>query len=388
MGVLGIPGAVGGAILDPIAAKIRNPFSRSVENNSRPPDFPEGFQFVEIVDGREQTKEKVVLLGNMLPQIPFQFGGTQRVVKDYYPGNSEPTVQVLGSKESDLTIRGKLKDKRYRDTDLYGVSTEIQKLIDAIRIRGNLLRINLGEWQRYGFLEETIFKMNKLSEIEYELKFSIVGFNVPRNNKFVDESKAVPFSINKELIQEALEFQEEYSSVPESMPASIADLLNDAISDVATAVNVVTNFVETVVSVSEDIVASGNRAIGLIKNARANISRYKRRVGSIKLNVDSFSTKYSKAKQFSSLYTNQAHIARSMTALSILSALLARLQKQFEAIAKTTPRARHRVRQADTLQNISIKYYNTAEHWKKIYDHNKLTSTQLNIGSVLEIPRL
>jgi nucleoid-associated protein YgaU len=79
---------------------------------------------------------------------------------------------------------------------------------------------------------------------------------------------------------------------------------------------------------------------------------------------------------------------KAMSQTTSLSVLLARLQKQFEAIARTTPLARHRVKDGETLQRISIKFYNTADNWKKIYDHNKLTSTQLTVGTVLEIPRV
>ena len=69
-------------------------------------------------------------------------------------------------------------------------------------------------------------------------------------------------------------------------------------------------------------------------------------------------------------------------------AFLAKLQMQFEAIRKTLPKARYKVQAGDTLQRISIKYYGTPNSWDKIYDHNKLTSTDLTRGTVLEIPNL
>lgn len=388
MGLLDAPTAAVGGVLDPIAAKIKNPFTTRVKNTDRAQDFPKGFYFVELVNGKERPKDAVRLAGNMLPHIPFEYGGTQRITADYYPGNSEPAVQVLGPKEGDVVIKGKFKDKRYKDEDLYGVSYEIAKLCDAIRIRGNLLRITLGEWQRYGYLEESKFRMNKLSEIEYELKFLIVGFNKPRNCKFADNTKTVPFDINKDLISDALAFQDTYSAIPSTMPRSLADVLNGAISDVATAINLVTGFVDTVVSTAEDVQASANRAIGLIKNARANISKFKRRVGALALGFSSLSTEARAASNFKSVLTNQSHIMNSISALAGLSALLARLQSQFEAISKTTPLARYKVKRGDTLQKISIKYYNDAGSWEKIYAHNKLTTTALAEGLLLEIPRV
>jgi LysM repeat protein len=389
MGLLNAPAALAGGILDPIAAKIKNPFSTSL-GGPRGQDFPEGFRFQEIVDGRPSDADgaTVILRGNMMPEIPFQFGGTQKLVKDYYPGNPEPTTQVLGARESDLVVRGTLKAKRFQDDDFYGAPEAYQQQIDLIRIKGNLLRIWLGEWQRYGFLEETIFKMNKLSEIEYELKFSLVGFTIPTNNKFSLKSKTLPLDVNNELIAEADEFQASYTSFPDGMPRSISDVLNEAISDVAEAVNLVTNFVDTVITTAEDVQASANRAIGLVKNAKSKLSSFRRRVGALQHSFSSMSQEARASAQFKSAYNSSSHVMKAMSQTTSLSVLLARLQKQFEAIARTTPLARHRVKDGETLQRISIKFYNTADNWKKIYDHNKLTSTQLTVGTVLEIPRV
>jgi hypothetical protein len=30
-----------------------------------------------------------------------------------------------------------------------------------MRLRGNMVKITLGEWRRYGFIEECTFKMNR-----------------------------------------------------------------------------------------------------------------------------------------------------------------------------------------------------------------------------------
>lgn len=378
-----------GGVLDPIAAKIKNPFSSKVPHGGlRGQDFPEGFQFVEIIDGKEQTNDKVVLRGNMMPEVPFTWGGSQRIKKEYYPGNPEPTTHVLGSQEDDLVIKGHLKAKHFRDASLYGAVEAIQRQIDAVRLRGNLCRIWLGEWQRYAFLEKVKFDMKKLSSIEYELTFSVVGFRIPTNNKFNQKNKTLPIDVNNELIAAAVAFQAAYSSTPTEMPKSISDLLNEAISDVATAINLVTNFVDTVITTAEDVVASANRAIGLVKNAKSKLSVFKRRIGGITHSFASLSNSASSAAKFKDTYNSSGHLMRAMSGTVTLAQLLARLQKQFEALAKTVPLARYLVKQGDTLQRISIKFYNTADNWKAIYDHNKLSSTQLVVGKVLEIPRV
>jgi LysM repeat protein len=383
MGVLDTPSQALGGIIDPITSAIKSPFKKDIKD-WRKQDFPEGFYFVEILNGQEQTHEAVSLKGNQMPMIPFEFGGEQRITKDYYPGNSEPAVQVLGPKESDVTIHGKLKDKRYRDKNLYGVSTEIQRLIDAIRIRGNLLRITLGEWQRYGFLEKTDFKMNSLGDVEYSLTFTIVGFNKPINAKFVQKTKEKP--IAKDLINKAEAFQAK--TPPVTLSLSLADQIGGAISSVASALALVTHFVDSVVSTAEDVQKSANRAIGLIKHARTTIIQFNRRIGNIATGFNSLSNDTRAATNFNNVMKNQGYILDLMTSSSSLAATLAAMQKQFEALSKFAPLARYKVKDGDSLQKISLKFYNSADHWDKLYDHNKLTSTQLSTGMLLEIPRL
>ena len=90
---------------------IRNPFSSEVGTSFRKPDFVEGFKIKEIINGKEDG-ELITLSGNRLPFQPFVFGGGQRVKKDYYSGHSEPVLQVLGAEEDDLTISGRLYDKK------------------------------------------------------------------------------------------------------------------------------------------------------------------------------------------------------------------------------------------------------------------------------------
>ena len=152
-------------------------------------DFMSGFEIVEIENGVVKRNERVLLLGDSMPIQPFTYGGSQKIVKDYYPGNTEPTVQVLGPRESDITIKGVLKAKTLAtgssETPLLGNASQInaakqrgsslteqirqypkemQELIDAMRIRGNLIRFTMGDIQRFGFIEDTNFNLKTLAK--------------------------------------------------------------------------------------------------------------------------------------------------------------------------------------------------------------------------------
>ncbi len=417
MSILGDVGAAVSGSVDQFISSLTDPFKTHKIPDRFGADFNE-FRIIEYVDGVEKStanKFGIVLVADQMPFQPFSFGGEQKVNKDYYPGNSEPVVQILGPRETDVTVKGRLKAKHFKnpsgkkDGSLYLAPEAIQRQLDAIRIRGNLLFIQLGTWQRWGFLQRTHFDLNQLARIEYELTFALVGFNKPKNVKMIDRTHQIPFDINKDLLAAAAAFK---APPPFTMPKSILGLLNSVIADVASAMALVTNFVDGAVKTAEDAVATVNRAKGLILNARANISRFKRRIRSIGLSIESLGSTFTdkngglgtnpgailglgnnlpttqtRATLTTSTYTHASYIQGQISGATQMSDILARLHAQFDALAKTLPMQRYVVKQGDTLQKLAVKFYGNADKWKSIYDHNKLTSTSLVTSKTLEIPK-
>lgn len=364
-------------------------------------DFDAGFKIVEIVDNREVEADQVILVGPFMPHVPFTFGGSQQIVKEYYAGSSEPTVQVLGPREADLVVRGHLKTKRLKDNvsvgsengreqTLRNAAREYQELIDAMRLRGNLVKISLAdEWYRFGFIESVSFDLATLADIKYEIRFSIVGFNLPKNCKFVEDKASNIQKPNKDVTNAAAAALAQVNSIPADMPLTLADQLNEIIGDVAAVVATVTNFVDDIITDAEQLTNSANRALGLIKYARAFVSSSARRVGLISLATANLGSKFSsEARKTSATIKNVNSIYRIRTSFTSLAAQLAALQAQFSALSKTVPLRRHLVRNGDNLQKLAIQYYNNADLWKRIYDHNKLRSSELTVGSVVEIPKV
>lgn len=392
MSILDTSAASGQAALDPILATIKNPFSTTVPNNGeRPDDFPDGFEITEYING--QKSSYLQLNGNMMPMIPFEWDSEQHIAKDYYPGNEEAVAHIMGIRQGDLTIKGRFKDKRYKDQAYYGVSYQMTLALDAMCKRGNLLRFGFegpgGKFIRWGFLEKPVFKMDKLSWIDYELKFFVVSDTQPTNSFFADPERETPDAINFNLIAAAANFQSTYSSVPTSMPLSIAGKINQLTSGIAKNVNLVTNFVQTIISTGADVAASANRALGLIRNARNTITGFNRQIDGVAHSFANLSQPGATPSQsVVSSYSNMAFIHEATAATLPISQYLQHMQTQFDAIAKTIPIARHRVVKNDSLQTISIKFYGVTDYWTNIYDHNQLQSTLLVEGKVLEIPRI
>jgi LysM repeat protein len=362
-----------------ITNKIRNPFEQTVNADFDAPDFPDGFKIEEILP-TGASGDKIVFAGNWMPKIPFSFGGKQRMKKEYYSGYSEPSVQVFGPEELPITINGTFKDKRFSNPQLKNISEEMQKEVDAVRIRGNVVRLQLGEFERYAIIEETKFDLERLSRINYSITFFVIGFNAPKNAIFLQRKKEVPFGINKELIALATEFQLNSSTIPDSVPRSIADIINGVTSEVAEVLATVTNFVDAIFTTVQDIKSSVNRIKGLIKYAQQVLSRYKRQLGSL--------ASFDPSTSIAGRYDYGKYTTSSIAAASSLTSLLQRLFAQFSNIINTLPLARRLVKTGDTLQKISVEYYGNSGNWKEIYDYNDLTNTDLQIGRLIEIPRI
>lgn len=351
-------------------------------------DFEEGLLIAEVKNGIVDTLNGIQLAGVFKPFIPFSYGGAQNLKKDYYPGNKEPVMQIFGPQEHDVTIKGRLKTKRFKNPLAVKAAELFSEEINAMRERGNVVRVTLGEWQRYAVIEEATFDLKRLTDIDYSIKFSIIGKDLPKNCKIINPKFDTDIDFANALLRSAItEELLNMRNYPDSMPISIVDLLNKAIDSVASVLNAVTNFVDDALKQVEGLENSATRALGLIKNARATISKTSRRIGAIQLGIPSLSVGAAKSSLKAAYWVKHTqHILSLQTSLSRYQNLLASLAAKYKNLSQSNPLKRHLVKRGQTLQKISVIYYNTPDNWKLIYDHNRLTSTDLTIGAILEIP--
>lgn len=382
-------------------------------------DFADGLQITEVTDvsGFDPNGESgntVFLAGSHLPKAPFTWGGSQRITKEYYPGNPEPAVQVLGSKESNVVLEGRWHTRHHKDG---GLVWKLQDYFDALRLRGNLIYLRLGTWARYGYIEENEFRMKNLRDIEWKLTFTILGKEKPFFNFFADTVQEVSLDLGVKMAVATASIVQ-IPVLP--YPNDILDVISTAVAGLFAKVSAVTKFIDGVLSLAEKTIAQIQRCILLIKSVRSEIARFKRRLGFLKVDVEDISTSFNslERRRYSDAINKAirdiqhkpslpvAVTGLSATTLAMLSkdaskssaanirttpsleTMLSRLDKQLKAIARTIPQARHLVQAGDTLAKIAIRYYKDAEQWKRLYDHNKLTSTLLVSGTVLEVPKL
>ena len=351
---------------------------------TNPNDFPGGFVIREMrspyQDNRNDTISLVRLIGNSMPMVPFAFGGGQRVHKTYYPGNEEPSMQIMGGKEDDVKLNGQFKAIRL-PTGEESVPEVLMNNIERIRLNGNLCRFTLGAWARFGFISMAKFEIIRKTRVNYEITINILGVNPPQNGKLLEDPRRAPLENNQALLDSASALMEAGSAeLLEPPPQSIFDTINGYISDIADNITTVTDFVDSVFSIPGNIRQSVDRVSQIIESTFAQMREFKKALGGYASFEDSrgIITKY----DISNYYSNM--LART----NDLTRLLQEYRTRILALSTNTPQARHLGVQGDTWQKLSVRYLGSAEEWPVIPEFNSLPITSIvPIGEIIEIPR-
>lgn len=124
--------------------------------------------FTEITG---DSRRSVALVGPDLPGRPVRVGGTQRLVTSWYPGAESGSVQVMGTAEDPIMLRGILNS---RWTGEAGGPVRVRAELDALRMRQRRLRMSWGtEIDVEGFLQKFTADWTRTSLIPYELIFEV-----------------------------------------------------------------------------------------------------------------------------------------------------------------------------------------------------------------------
>ena len=362
------------------------------------------FAFFSIEEQIESARNpiKLRMVGNMLPLIPFEFGGEQKLVEKYYPGNPEPSVQILGSREAPLVIKGRLHDRR-QAAGTTGIAWAVKDVLEDIRRRGNLVRISLGDsWVRYGYLQLTKFPMRDRNNLEYNLTFFIVSENSPSQNPILTSRKQVPRDISADLKSISQSMSDNLLDYPDGYPTDVFDEINSIVNGVAQKVKTVTSAIDKIISFGEKSSAVLNRTVALLASVRTATFKANQRLGTLVLDqkirantikeaisYGGVTQSYSgvKTQNITSGYRSVSSTLQTQRDVSQAQVLLQKLSDDILAYINSISNIRHLVKDGETLQTIAVRYYGSVDSWEKIYTHNKLNSSILVAGTVLEIPK-
>jgi nucleoid-associated protein YgaU len=275
--------------------------------------------------------------------------------------------------------------------------------MEEICRRGNMVRISLGEdFVRYGYLTETRFAMRGKTSIEYTLTFFLISENKPEQNPIIDGRQTLPRDLSAEMQKINDGLAANMLVYPDGYPMDIFDKINAVVSGVSAEVKKVTSLVDSIISTGEKTSAALNRAVSLVASVRSYVHKQAQRIAIIKLDQGvreatlAEGTNYKlteraypgiQKQNVTSGYRSVMSTIDTQRRMDSLQVVLMKISDQLQAYIDSVSITRHLVKTDETLQQISVKYYGNVDGWSRIYSHNKLTSTTLTPGTILEIPR-
>lgn len=384
-------------------------YQESQVNLQRSPDFsykpgiydtsPDIKEFlIEKLDPQNgNVSETLSLQGTHLPHQPFIHPVKQDYIKYYYPGGQAqrtPTVQVLGSSDEDITLRGQFRATKIRDADRRTEPLTISKILERFVKEGNVCKFSLGDWSKYGMITEFYPEYRTDSWLDYSMTLMIMGDKNPITGLETEGDNPIARVFGTD---EAEDFTQTAQTMANELLAQKNELETGgylpkinvtpfSLSEYArllgenTAVGEVVDFGTTVFQEWKDIVTSVDTATTAVVDFSENVEAT---LDDILATFELLKSQISKVyKVQENIFTSIARIDDTYSAYERLFAwntagnmidYTNKLQGNFKDMERSVQRREissfrtvYFTKPGDTLQNISTKFFGNPERWEEI----------------------
>lgn len=325
------------------------------------------------------------------PRGPQTFGVELRTARQDLPGSEEPVEQVLGWHYTPFTVTG-VWDDRYAGK---GFAEQTRNDFQDMVKRGNMIKYQFEQVCVFGLIKNfsTNYKRQDMQGYSFtisphfRLEGETVRVDANPDRKVVQDPKTSVLKARAALdalhAAQALATAAANSRVQSLLNNGIFSTLNDAIDTVETHVTNAENIVNNeILKPGQDAANALNRgaqAMASVKTACSVILSTTRSIAaSTLMSVSSIS-------ETLKLETWGRGVA-SFTRDLVVQAEQSRLDFIYRAQPK--PARLHRVRQGESLYQISNTYYGTPHHWRDILNANHLSTIVLSGGELLVVPNL
>jgi len=391
----------------------------------------------ELTAAGKGSPRRVTLIGPGLPFMGAEWGGENNLITTWYQGNGdEATQQVLGPRELPShwngdwrrTMMGK-SPSGFVDEDGFALEVvrpmDLMNALESIFRGGQRLRVTWtvsstssnpdeeGRIVREGRAKTWKFKPTRVQDIEWEVEFhwmsrgkKTVKVTSSRANTVVGDTSALTNKLNKLLalgIKQRLGVTspksltlgelEQLASLPSRLVARLARQVQQITSTVTQVVNIAKTLASQPAAIANSIVNQCHNVISQCRNFTDDIGRIPAELHSTQSRVDSM-------LRAASTFSRQSDAAGEVAKAAF--DLAQKLQQQLAATPLsgkvgvqqlTGPGAilaAYVVRQGDTPQRISQRFYGTPDHAIDLLRANRLPYHQptLPIGKVLIVPDL
>jgi len=342
------------------------------------------------------ARREVKLEGRCLPIGGLKLGGSQRLESVWYQGAPEASVQVIGPEESPTTISGVWVTKYFASEAIATVNglrvsdaEELATIFDLIRVQGQLLRFSWGAIVRFGHLEKFDFEYSRTAdEISWtmELKWSSRGASLlppvqALQGGVLDASSALDRLVStvEAKLQEARDFNL-VSALRLDVIRSKLDTLVGLASSIRSIVSSLTNQIATAIGVV-------NSAIGQLSQAIATTREMIEETQAVP-----YAALVQTAQNGRALAGQTVAAAAWMQTVAssggTFVAQASDLKRSLEEQQINPILATVTARGVDSLRTLSLRFFDTEDHWREIMLFNGLMSEELRTGQVVYIPRL
>lgn len=374
-----------------------------------------------LIKERTGQKRTLRLRERALPYRPFELGGTQRNVIEWYPGSPIGTLQVFGAKEEQTTINGMWKDafltsptrgtapaeldssttEQVDGEDVSGVASEalttardLVKAIDSIRRCGQEVEVSWLDQVRRGILERFTAKFHTGHDVEWEAMFSWTSQGESHDDvKMVDDTASdlgdIPnkvqgllariLSTAADVIQQADDRSSDVLNKFNTLSAKIADLsdeLTDAVVNVSQALSTPNEILKRVAGILDGIKLEADDMVSLLEDQ-----------------VDPLTLDSGRASIISSLQRNfgvtlgiRADARERSAAAAELRSLAAQQQNALLTRVTSTIINTFQARDGQDLRQVALEFYGTSDAWRGLMVYNNLRSSGLRAGQVVFVP--
>jgi hypothetical protein len=325
------------------------------------------------------------------PRGPQQFGLELRTARHDLPGSEEPVEQVLGWSYIPFSVKG-VWDDRHAGA---GYADQTRRDFEAMVQRGNPVR--------YQFEQLSITGLIVKFEFLYVRKdYQTYNFTISPHFRYEGQTVRVDTNPNRrihtdpkqavKLTREGLEQMKQDQAIARLSSSSRVQqvLKSTAFSEINASLDEIESFISSseklvdkeILGPVEGATKALNRGASIMSSVKTSASKLLNKQHSLQASANMSITSLVENLKFENWHRSLAGSTRQM----VVTAEQAR--RDFAYRAQPKPKRLHRVRQGESLYQISTRYYGTPHHWREILAANKLSSIVMEGGELLEIPEL
>ncbi len=325
------------------------------------------------------------------PRGGQSFGLDLRTIRTDLPGSEDPIEQVLGWNYTPFTVKG-VWDDRHAGS---GYAEKTRKDFEQLVKRGNPVRYQFEQLSITGLITKFEFLYLRQDYQTYSFTMSphkryeteTVRVDANKFRKvFTDPKNSVKLARNAlELMKadQALASLKAGARVQQLLKTGIFSDINASLDEIETYISSTEKLVDTEmlgpIENATKALARGAAVMASAKTAAATLLHKQQSLGaSVHMSISSLAENF----RFEGWHRTLAGSTRAFVVTGEQS------RRDFIYRAKPKPKRLHRVKQGESLYQISTRYYGTPHHWRDILFANHLQSIVLQGGELLEIPEL